>query len=346
MPNTKALREKRYNLGKQAEEILTVAADEGRSLNADEEKKFDDIHADIDNLKKTIDRAEKQDELSKELATVPSLGKEDTDDDGKVVDAETRSKAMQAWCLMTTDQGPSDEQREAARRCGLNLSTKTLDLSLNRFSPKTMEEARAQSIGTDSAGGYTGPTGFVSEIETALLAYGGMRQVATVLRTADGNDLPFITVDDTSNTGSILGENSAVSNQDVTFGQTTLNAFKWTSDQVLVSVELMQDNAVNLPQYLGGLLGERIGRSVNTYMTTGTGSSQPNGIVTAAADSGISAGSATAVTYAELVDLEHSVDPAYRGKAVFMMNDSTVKALKKLVDGDSRPLWNAGMTVG
>ena len=95
----------------------------------------------------------------------------------------------------------------------------------------------------------------------------------------------------------------------------------------------------------GARLGERIGRILNTHLTTGSGSSQPNGLVTGAT-SGVTAASGTAVTYGELIDLKHSVDPAYRGNATWMFSDATLAALKKLVDGDSRPLWNPGIANG
>jgi HK97 family phage major capsid protein len=46
------------------------------------------------------------------------------------------------------------------------------------------------------------------------------------------------------------------------------------------------------------------------------------------------------------VDLKHSVDAAYRSNAEFMMNDLTVAAISKLLDGNGKPLWAAGIQVG
>ncbi|MCP5011983.1 MAG: phage major capsid protein, partial [Aestuariibacter sp.] len=122
------------------------------------------------------------------------------------------------------------------------------------------------------------------------------------------------------------------------FSELVLDAYKYTSKIIRVSVELMQDSAFDLNAYIASALGERLGRATAAHFATGTGSSQPNGLMTAAT-SAFTAASATALTRAELVALKHSVDPAYRANAKFVFNDTTLLALKGLVDGDGRPLW-------
>jgi HK97 family phage major capsid protein len=97
---------------------------------------------------------------------------------------------------------------------------------------------------------------------------------------------------------------------------------------------------------LGVKLGERIGRVQQRHIALGDGASKPQGVVTAATDSGITTASATSIAYGELLDLEHSVDPAYRANARFMGHDDTIKAVKKLMDANGRPLWAAGIAVG
>jgi len=124
-----------------------------------------------------------------------------------------------------------------------------------------------------------------------------------------------------------------------------LDAWKYTSKAVLVSVELMQDNSVNLPQLLGQLLGERLGRITNTHFTTGTGTGNPNGVVTAATFAQATTGAAnmTSISYANLIALYHAVDPAYRNNAKFMMNDNSISKIKLMVDSNQRPLWLPGL---
>jgi HK97 family phage major capsid protein len=252
-----------------------------------------------------------------------------------------RALALRGWLGFHSVNGASNEQRNAAQRSGLELGNNRLSFKLNAKAPRSQTEARAQSL-SGSAGGYTVPQGFLNQLEASLLAFGGMREVATILRTAEGNDLPIPTVSDHSNVGAILAENTQVAEQDVTFGQITLKAYKYSSKLIRVSAELLQDSAIDLESFIGGALGERIARILNTHFTTGDNSSKPQGII--ASGAGVTAASATAITYGELVDLQHSVDPAYRGNAKFMMHDSTFKAIRKLLDGQNRPIFQPDIT--
>jgi len=164
-----------------------------------------------------------------------------------------------------------------------------------------------------------------------------MREVATILRTDSGNDLPIPTVSDHANVGAILAENTQVSEQDITFAQITMKAYKYSSKLIRVSAELLQDSAIDLESFIGGALGERIARILNTHFTTGDNSSKPQGI--SASGAGKTGSSASAITFDELLDLQHSLDPAYRANAKFMMNDTTFKAVRKLVDDQNRPIF-------
>src|SRR5262249_1198337 len=158
-------------------------------------------------------------------------------------------------------------------------------------------------------------------------------------------NLPIPTVNDTANVGEIINENSAVNQQDVAFGQLVLGAFKYSSKMILVSVELLQDNAINLAAFLGDALGTRIGRITNTHFTVGAGTRLPKGLVVAAASGKVGlTGQTTSVIFDDLVDLEHSVDPSYRQGARFMFHDKTLAALKKIKDTQGRPLFLPGLS--
>ena len=161
-------------------------------------------------------------------------------------------------------------------------------------------------------------------------------------------------MNDTSNEGAIIGESIEETNDvEPTIGQLVLEAYTYSSRKIPVSVEFMQDNAINFAARVGEILGERIARITNRHFTVGTGNGQPKGIVTAATSSGITTASGTAVTYDEIIDLIHSVDPAYRNNgARFMFHDNVLAGLKKIKvpqfsgDTQGQPLWRAGMTVG
>ena len=250
--------------------------------------------------------------------------------------------------LRKTDFGVEDvvasEERQAQPEMAKGEAFNAFMRSHPELSPasaevrKVMAEMRAQSTGTDSAGGYLVPEEWASSIEGAMKAYGGIRNEATIIRSTNGSPLHMPTEDNTSQVGAILGENTQDSEQDVTFNELILGAYKYTSNIIRVPVELLQDSMFNLESFLQGKFAERLGRATSAHYATGTGTGQPTGLFTAAT-SGKTAASNSALAWAELIDLKHSVDPAYRGNAAWLMNDSTLATIKKLVDSQNRPLW-------
>lgn len=205
----------------------------------------------------------------------------------------------------------------------------------------------AMSTTTPAEGGHTVPTVVATEILDALRAYGAMRNVATVIRTAGGNPMNYPTSDGTAEVGEIIAENQTATELDLTFGVVTLTTFKYSSRVVPVPFELLQDTAVDLEGYIRARLVERLGRITENHFTSGTGSGQPWGIVTRATLGKTGAnGQTTSIVYDDLVDLEHSVDPAYRRNARFMLADSSVRILKRMKDADNRPIWLPGYDAG
>ena len=201
------------------------------------------------------------------------------------------------------------------------------------------------SVGTAAQGGYTVPTEVATSVADALKAYGGMRAVAEVFRTAQGNDINFPTSDGTTETGELIGENTTATGADPSFGVVTLKTYKFSSKIVAVPFELLQDTSIDMEGFITTRLVTRLGRVTNTYFTTGTGISQPNGIVTAAsAGKTGTTGQTTTVIFDDLIDLIHSVDPAYRalGRCKFMLNDASLKIIHKLKDTAGRPIFLPG----
>lgn len=218
---------------------------------------------------------------------------------------------------------------------------------------KFMGDTRAATdpqSSTTSAGGYLIPEGFQAELEKAMLPYFQLLEACRILPTASGNDIPWPTVNDTANKGRLIDENASSAVKNITFGQLILKAFMFTSDIVKCPLQLLQDEAIGLEGVVADLLGERLGRILSDYMTTGTGISQPEGIVYAATDAALASVAATALTRDNILDLKFSVNEAYRSApgAAFMMHDTTVKALAKLTYGtsDDRPLWQASIQTG
>jgi HK97 family phage major capsid protein len=147
-------------------------------------------------------------------------------------------------------------------------------------------------------------------------------------------------MDDTSNEGALIAENTQVALAEISFGTKNLEAYKYTSGVVLVASELLQDSAVDVEAVVRNAMAERVARIGNKHATVGDGASKPHGVVTAAG-AGATAASATAITFDDLIELEHSVDPAYRTdpSCRFMFDDATLKAIRKLKDGQNNYIW-------
>ena len=267
--------------------------------------------------------------------------------------------ALRGFLLGNGEGGATDAHRAAAQKVGINIGAGSVNLKLplplRSLKPHDIEawEKRApMGVASGSIGLYASPDSPMGALERALLTFGGMRQVATVYRTASGTDMPFPTTNDTGNAGALLAENTQVSEVDPTFGQLVLNSFKYSSKLVLVARELLSDSAVNIPEMLGTMLGERIGRIQNTHFTTGDASSKPNGIVAAATSASITTASALTVTYDNLLDLIHKVDPSYRPGSKFMLHDGALKIVRKMKimnysgDVNGQPLWQASLGQG
>lgn len=206
------------------------------------------------------------------------------------------------------------------------------------------------STTTTTEGGYTVATEVATSVLDALKAFGGMRSVAEVIQTAQGNPMNFPTSDGTAEVGEILAENTTATALDASFGVKSLPVYKYSSKVVAVPFELLQDSSVDIEAFVRNRLVTRLGRITNTHFTTGTGSSQPNGVITAATTGYTAANSTSQVTtilYASLVELVHSIDPAYRGQnnCSFMMADSSVKKLRQILDSQNRPIFVPGYDV-
>lgn len=315
MSKTTELREKQQKLVADARALLAdIKDDTAEARVAELETQHDTAMAEYDRLEARIKREEALEVRERDLNA-----------------ADDRRPTGEDRSVQGGRQESADEARAAAFRSYLRHGLEDMPAEER----KVVREMRAQAVGTDSKGGYLVPEGFMAELVKSLKAWGPMLDpgVTRVLTTTAGNSIPWPTMDDTSNEGSLIGENTQVTESEVAFGTKTLDAYKYTSGVVLVSAELLQDSAIDVEGTVRSAMAERIGRIGNRHLTVGTGSSQPNGIVTAAtAVTGVAA--AAALTFDDMIELFHSVDPAYRDdpSVRFMFNDGTLKSLRKIKD--------------
>lgn len=232
-------------------------------------------------------------------------------------------------------------------RRGINsLGSEDRALMESRFDTSIQNAA---GVGTGAAGGYTVPAAFRDKFIEVRKAFGPMLQEAEVIETDTGANLPWPTNDDTGNMGAILAENTQVTEQDVTFGTASLDAYMYTSKLVRASLQFLQDSP-NGDTWLARKLGERVGRILNNHFTVGTGTLQPDGIVTSATVGVTGTGSFAStggITGDQLIDLTESLDPAYAsGDLKFMLHQTVRKAARKLKDSQGQYLWQPALQQG
>ncbi len=334
--DTKALIEERVKLHEDNKALLARATDEKRNLTKEEQDTFDRRDARGTEIRQQLDQyhsnsqrvAEEERQLGEsrgrkvETQVIPI-------EDGRAKDADL---AFRAWCL--GDQA-SDEMVAAAGRIGFRHM-------------RPQFEARALSSVTATQGQNTIPDEMMRAYVELMKWYGSVRNLSTVFTTTTGAPLPIPTVDDTANTGEIVADSGGITTTaDPAFGQVILGSFKYSSKAVIVPWELLQDSSMNIPAYLGGAFGTRIGRKQNADFTVGGGTTLPFGIVPRAS-LGKTAAATNAVTWDEVIDLHHSVDKAYRAQPSYglMMHDTTAAYLRKLKDSQNRYLWEVSLQLG
>lgn len=348
MAYNRAARERMGKLSHDMHAILSKAKRQNRGLTSVERSQYHAMEAEYSNLEITV-LAERSDDIVARLART---------DDGRgsapgprIVDFDME-EIQDTFRASRHDQrfrSPHDKAFSKYLRNTLDgLSSEERELVLTGGGRGRVLNAASTTTGT--AGGYIVPIGFAQKLEEALKWFGGIEGVCDEFTTETGQPLPYPTTDDTANKGRIVGQNVQVTETDPVFGQVTFNAYIFSSDITLIPRALLEDSYFDLDALLARMLGTRIGRLLNNKCTVGSGTGEPNGILTAAVAAGnvfqFPTGSTTTVQYAQMVDLEHSVDPAYRYEPStrWMFADAVLKSVKQLVDGNNRPLWQPGLT--
>lgn len=307
MPPIQALREERSSYAKEYRNILDNH--QTGALSEDVQAKLDELETKISALDERINREQ------------------------KLLDMTAQNIAADALKAARKDEPSFHTCFDKWLRGG--------DKALNRDDWTFLN---TMSTGTDSQGGYTVPEEVRSTIIEELKYYSGMREGCQVISTANGVKINWPTSDGTAEVGEIVAENTAVTDSDPSFGTVALEVYKYSSKCVTVPWELLQDTAVDMEGFIRRRLVERLGRIQNQHFTTGTGTSQPKGLVTSLTKT-VTAAAEDAISYDDLVELEAGIDIAYRRSRTcrLMLGDPSLKLLKKLKDNQGRPLWVPGV---
>ncbi|KIC25400.1 phage major capsid protein [Leisingera sp. ANG-S3] len=310
--------------------------DEARAAN----EKFDTLMDQYDDLVKEADREERAYKAQQE--------EEHRREEQEREEREDRRPGQEERSHVPGDN-VSGEYREAFRQflaSGADLSE--LSKEARDALRAGYREERAQSTGSGATGGFLVPTTLANAINIAAAAHGPMMDsnIATEINLSNGAPFDLPKVDDTAeeaNPHTEGDEGVDDDSGDIVIAKTSLLAYALVTPWIKWSFELAQDSSFGFEALLAKLIGERIGRKGNAWLTVGSGTNEPLGFVTGA-PVGHTAAAAGALTFDEIMDLEHSVDPAYRGgpKVRFQMHDQTVKALRKLKDTNGRYIWSDG----
>jgi HK97 family phage major capsid protein len=277
------------------------------------------------------------------------------------------SLAFAAWALRGIENSPiGDAHREACARLKFSPAESTITLRhlptsgirqiqrALRGKPHSeraeilagMLSSRALSELTGGSGGYLAAPGqLVRAIELAQIEFGAMLRVADTIVTTTGEDLAWPVGDDTANEGAYADENQDVSSSQPNplFEQVKWGAFGLHSKFVKVPFSLMRDSVFDLETLLGRMLGERLGRKLSGECTTGQ--TRIRGIVPRT-PAGQTSAASTALDRADIVGLQHSIDPALRPGSQFMFHDNILEALRLIEDGDGLPIYQSNARVG
>ncbi|MFF2405732.1 phage major capsid protein [Streptomyces sp. NPDC058092] len=330
------LKERRANIWEQTKELLDAAEKRGSEdskLTAEEEATYQRLNADLDAI----------DARAKELH-----------------EAEQRTKDAAAAFRSLLDQEPAPEARKGAAkgeadrvRAWLTGQSGSRSLDIRPDSPMPLD-SRALSKLTAAAGANTVPISFYNRLVQHMIENSGVLATGpTVLRTATGEQMQIPKTTAHSASAGIVAEAGAMTPNEPAFGQVALDAYKY-GFLLQVSHELANDTAVDLLGYLAMQAGRALGNGFGAHLVTGTGTSQPNGVLTA---STLGKAGATGVVGAasgdDLIDLFYSVIAPYRNSSScsWLMRDATVASVRKLKDGSGGAgtgnyLWQPGLQAG
>lgn len=314
-----ALREKRAQKWDAAKAFLTAKTGADGTMAAEDAAAYDRMEAEVVNLGDEIARLERQQQLDDQL-------------NEPVRDALHGAKPGQSGEEANQRPRATDAYRSAF---WTNLRNKSIK----------HEVYDALQVGTDSEGGYLAPDEYQKTLVAALQEQNIFRPLANVIQTESGErKIPVVA---THGTASWMDEEAAYTESDEAFSQVSIGAYK-LGTMIKVSEELLRDSVFDLPAYIAKEFARRIGAAEEDAFLNGNGTGKPTGLLatTGGAQAGVTAAAQDAITFDEVMDLFYALRAPYRKNAVFITNDSTVKALRKLKNGNGDYIWQPSVKAG
>ncbi|MEU0634389.1 phage major capsid protein [Streptomyces sp. NPDC005989] len=323
----KRLQERRAAVWEQAKALLDTAEGEKRELSAEEEQTYQRLNTDLDAI----------DARAKDLA----------DAEQRAADADAAFSKLLARPAEPTAHRADDPSEQLRSWLTGKSGSRAFEVRPGADTPRDM---RALSKLTPGAGGNTVPISFYNQLVQHMIETSGVLQAGpTVLRTASGEQMQIPKTTAHSASAGIVAEAGTLAPNEPTFGQVPLDAYKY-GFLLQTSHELVNDTGVDLAGYLSMQAGRALGNGFGAHLVTGTGTNQPNGVLTAATlgVTGATTAAAGAFTADELIDLSYSVISPYRSSTScgWLMRDATVAKVRKLKDQQGQYLWQPSIQVG
>lgn len=311
MSKVNDLIEKRARTWNAAKEILDGAGD--KPLTPEEDHKFNDLCTEIDDLTKQIDNLKKMEDIDRKLN-------------------EPTSKPIRNNPVKPKDKTKSflatNEYKAAA-----------LDALRTNFRHVT----NVLQEGIDGQGGYLVPDEWDSRLIDVLDEENIMRSLGTIITTSGEHK---INIAAGKPAASWTEEGGELSFGDATFEQKLLDAFKLTI-AIKVSEELLYDNAFDLESYILDQFGKAIANAEEDSFLNGDGSHKPTGLFheTLGGQRKVTT-SGNKISADDIIDLVYTLRRPYRKSASFIMNDTVIRAVRKLKDANGQYLWQPSLTAG
>ena len=309
------MRQKRSDIWGKAKAFLDSHTAENGLMSAEDTAEYERMEQEVVDLGHAIEREERAAELEREMnaPVSPNLASR------------------------------PEQQRETKKGVASDAYRDAFWKHMRDQERRNAELRNALQVGELSEGGYTVPDEHT--LVQALEEENIMRGLVHVITTSSGDrKIPLVT---SKGAASWVEEEAAIPESDDAFGQITLSAHK-VGSMIRISEELLHDSAFDLAAYITGEFARRVGAAEEEAIITGNGTHKPTGLLhaTLGAETGVTAAAVAAITADELIDLQHSLKSGYRRKAAYIMNDATIKLLRKLKDGNGQFLWQPGLLLG
>ena len=318
MSKINELRSQRAKTWEQTKAFLDSHRNEKGILSAEDTEVYERMEQEIVDLGHEIDRQERMDAMERELV--------------KPVAEPITSK-------------PENTRREEKTGRASDAYNKAFWNQIRSKDGISYEVRNALSEGVDTEGGYLVPDEFEKTLIQALEEENVIRAHAHIFTTSSGSHkIPIVA---TKGVANWIDEGAAYGESDDVFGQEQIDAHK-VGTIVKVSEELLNDSAFNLEAYFQAEFARRIGNKEEEAFIIGDGSKKPTGILSdvGGAEIGVTAASDKAITADEIIDLYYSLKAPYRKNAIWVLNDATVRAIRKLKDANGQYLWQPALREG